>query len=549
MSSNKTQIVQKNNKLVTIKKSCDYSHKHCIEICTVANQLINLVDQEYFEDFFEMITKSNIYNCCLYQYSKNVNVIKEFIIKCSQFLIIPSWDHIIQVLSDEQLCKIINNQKEIIPELIDNFITIDILNQLQPTKINFINGLIQKQLKIKSFEYIIMSMKIGQFSKYIGKMSKGINSNAVDNVIIKFIENNKEQLKLKSHKEIGIKIINNFINKPQIIKYVYEIVSNLLTIEQKIEIFNKSISLYNKDLILLMLENNDIIPDSSTVSKLIEKCYVGPNGSEHSKQIADIIDLLCEYGLVITKNIIIELIDHGCYVNNLEKHGIEVDNDIIEECANHSFYPYKFDIKPSTNILIKECSKRDNLNTIKKLKEFGGIYTTECLENACSLNNNGKVIKYLINECNVKVSNTCLEKFKEVYKLEALDVLMKQYISNNPSSVKLDSNQNKSQTLELDPNSTMDVKPRDIIIDKNNNDVEYKIKSKVRIFFDLKKKQMKYLELYEIVLKYLITNKLVIGNYFIINEKMSILLKINEYVVMNIDQLHNILTYFVDNIE
>ena len=62
----------------------------------------------------------------------------------------------------------------------------------------------------------------------------------------------------------------------------------------------------------------------------------------------------------------------------------------------------------------------------------------------------------------------------------------------------------------------------------------------------LKKKTIKYLDLYQIVLKYLISNKLIIGNYFIINEKLSNLLKINHCTIIHINQIHNILTYFID---
>ena len=92
----------------------------------------------------------------------------------------------------------------------------------------------------------------------------------------------------------------------------------------------------------------------------------------------------------------------------------------------------------------------------------------------------------------------------------------------------------------------MTVTPREIKIDKDDQNCEYEIKGKIKKFFELKKKHIKYIELYEIVLKYLISNKLIIGNYFIINEKLSKLLKINYCTIINIDQLHSILTYFID---
>jgi hypothetical protein len=79
-----------------------------------------------------------------------------------------------------------------------------------------------------------------------------------------------------------------------------------------------------------------------------------------------------------------------------------------------------------------------------------------------------------------------------------------------------------------------------------NNDTEYILKNKVKIFFNYNKKTIKYLELYELMLKYLINHKLVIGNYFVINDELCNLLKINQCTLVNIDQIDNILTYFID---
>ena len=48
------------------------------------------------------------------------------------------------------------------------------------------------------------------------------------------------------------------------------------------------------------------------------------------------------------------------------------------------------------------------------------------------------------------------------------------------------------------------------------------------------------------MLKYLIKNKLVIGKYFVINTELANLLKINNCIIIDISELNNILTYFVD---
>ena len=57
----------------------------------------------------------------------------------------------------------------------------------------------------------------------------------------------------------------------------------------------------------------------------------------------------------------------------IEKYNIPIDEDILYVCSNFSYYPYKFNIKPPISVLIKECSKQDNLETIKKLKELNEI--------------------------------------------------------------------------------------------------------------------------------------------------------------------------------
>jgi hypothetical protein len=530
--------------LVKIKKNCENSHKHCLEIVDVAKINLAKVTQEYLNEFFTLF-KTSSYNCCLSSYNNTKsNEIKKFITKCSEFLNVPTWDSILLYFSDDEMLTIIQNQKKRNTNFVETILNLDVFTNYG-SRNNFINALMTQPVKSKSFENIIMSMELGQFSRYLNKTPKqGSSVATIDNVIIKFIHLKKESLKENCNKEIGIKIINSFINKPNIIKQTYLLVSSWLNSEQKKEIFNKSISLYDRDLMLLLLENKDIIPDITTINKLVEKCYARPEGSPNGNQIAEIIDMLCEYGLVVNKDIVIKLLEHGCYVNNLEKHGLEVDSEILAKCAHLSYYPYKFDIKPNVDILIKECSKHDNLNTIKKLKEFGGVFTSACLEEACGVAKNGRVIKYLVNDCGVNVTDKCLERFQDAYKIEAIDVLLKRYKSQNPNNKVKETDQNN--ILELDKESVMFVTPKNIIIDIDDNDKEYNLRSKIKKFFDYKKSTIKYLELYQLFLKYLISNKLVIGNYFIINNKLSNLLKVNHCTIMNIEQIHNILTYFIE---
>jgi hypothetical protein len=76
--------------------------------------------------------------------------------------------------------------------------------------------------------------------------------------------------------------------------------------------------------------------------------------------------------------------------------------------------------------------------------------------------------------------------------------------------------------------------------------MEYILKNKIKKLFEYKKKNILYTDLVELMLKYLIANKLIIGNYFVINNELSILLKLNQCTIINIDQIDNILSYFID---
>lgn len=531
-------------KLIPIKRQCDNSHKHCIVIVQTANRSTKSITQEYFNDFITMISSGNYYsNCLASQYNYKSGEIRKFIITCSKTLKINNWTSIISFMTDTEMCELIMNQQALEQDLILKLINLDIQQNNYGARTNFLNILITN-LKLKTFEYLLMSMNLNQFSRYLDKMMKNF-SQSVEVIINKYFAHVKKDLELKENIQIGIKILNTFIAKSSILTTIYPLISENIDITKKKDIFNKSVLTYDKNLMLLMLEKKDIQPDINTITSLIERCYVRPEGASNSKQIAEIIDLFCEYGLVIDKQIVIKLLEKGCYVNNLEKHDIKVDNEILAKCANISYYPYKFDIIPTSDILEKECSKYDNLNTIKKLKEFGGTYTTKCLEEACGITKNGKVIKFLVNDCGVKVSDTCLEKFQEAYRIDALDTILKKYKSHNPiNKSEMDDNSNKH--VEINEKSTMTVTPRNIKINIKDDLIEYELKNKIRKFFDYKKKTIKYNDLFEMFLKYLITNKLVIGKYFVINIELSDLLKISHCVIMNTNQIHNILTYFID---
>ena len=135
------------------------------------------------------------------------------------------------------------------------------------------------------------------------------------------------------------------------------------------------------------------------------------------------------------------------------------------------------------------------------------------------------------------MNDLCLLNYQEAYGLESLDIIMKNYSSQKNSDKKI------SSSVEIDPNSVMLIEKRDIEINIKD---EYVIKNKIKNLLNYKKKTIVYSDLYEQMLKYLIDNKLVIGNYFIINKELGTLLKLNMCMILSIDQLENIISYFID---
>src|SRR3990167_4966933 len=108
-------------------------------------------------------------------------------------------------------------------------------------KINLLNMMILNTSKIKSFSHIIMLMSLSEFAKYIDIMPKNYSS-LVDNIIIKFIEKNKNNFSLEVHIPIALKILNRFISKSSILKIIYPLIKNLLNLKQQQEILNKTIN-------------------------------------------------------------------------------------------------------------------------------------------------------------------------------------------------------------------------------------------------------------------------------------------------------------------
>ncbi len=549
-SMNNNEFKNGTSKIMTeLKPRCDGRHTQCTTYAEVLSKIIDTdMTQEYFTKYLAHISGNpSSYNACLSTYNRGYQRILEFIIKSSQKYIVDTcfFSGLINNLSDDNLKIIVENQTKLDPSYIDKMIEQNNMQNGYHSTILIVTLFTNANLKQKTLKFIFSKLKVKQFLTVINKIKNSINTSN-ENIIADFIKFNLKEF--SENTQDCIELIRNIPYKTAIIKELYSIVSKTSKKDFKLEILDKALNNLDKNIILTIFDTSkDIIPTDKNVDTLLAKVCAshGARGASNNRIIADIMDVFITYGLKVTKELIIKLLNKTCYINQIERFNIPIDQDILYVCSNFSYYPYKFDCKPPISVLIKECSKSDNLEIIKKLKEYGGIYNTTCLIEACKNPKNGRVIKFLVNECGVKANDDCVRAFQVAYHIDSLDIIIKGYNPKNDETAK--SNENKF--FEIDPGSLVQIQPRVIKLDKNDKNAEFTLKSKIKKFFDYKKKTIKYLEIYEIILKYLIGKKLVIGNYFVLNNELASILKLDGCMILHIDQVDNMITYFIDPVE
>ena len=131
----------------------------------------------------------------------------------------------------------------------------------------------------------------------------------------------------------------------------------------------------------------------------------------------------------------------------------------------------------------------------------------------------------------------CIKSFQEIYGIEALDILINNYSKNNMPEIK------SERKVEIDNSILVSIEKRDFEVDSEYN---YNIRSKIKKLLGYKKNVITFNELEELFLKYLINQKLVIGNYFVVNSDLCSIIKINQSTLMSINEIKNIITYFIE---
>lgn len=589
-------------------RTCNSRHN----VCKVQAENILSLDREaltpeIINNFLHLITSNANYNNCLNKYTNSAEYVKVYnaIIKISSITTINPiiYIYICYYIDEESLYIILQNQILLHTAGTSNGSGTSIqgyCNILLEEKNgknqynNLTNILLAMTNKKKLFTEFLNNTSFPIFMKNI-LLFKNCTCE-YDQIIINYIKNfNVEIIKPNT-----IQIIDTFINKCNLIYELYPYLEDL-NINTKKNIIDKTISNLDKRFLIKMLDyeslpskNNKIIIDDTTIKNMLNKVYMREiYGASNNKIISEIMDIFIDYGFTITKEIIILLLTKGCYINNIERTGFIIDIEILEKCSELNYYPYEFTCIPTKKIMLLECS-RNNLNTLTMLKEKGGIIDIDCLNSAVSLKRNGKIIKYIINNCNVKPNTETLRIFQEVNSIECLDLLVSNYKSGSGvggGGIGGGGVGGGVNTNCLDPSSLLSIEPitNDLQIgvgvgvgvgDGDGCDGgdgggvgvgggvgdgvgvggvgsggvggggvgggEYVIHNKIKKMLGYKKNKILPSELEKLLLKYIIDNKLVISNYFILNEEFANIIKMDKGVIMNIDQLKIMIPYFIE---
>lgn len=528
------------------KRICDARHTACkAQAEYIISKKSEELKEEEIEKFITITTGQNGYCLNKYQNGGNYTKVIESYIKISEIKEIKPHIFIYLGLSfdDVVLEKILRNNLKFDENYCSKLINERNGRGHHNNNLNLFN--ITSGNKSKTFSIIFEKMTFDNFLNNINNFRYLLSE--YDTPIVKFLErmiNEKANFNQKA-------LLDYIISKNSIFDRILPKFANCVDFNLKKELLDRICSKCNKNFILKILnfpvENNKDLPliTDITISNLCSTSYVRDLlGSPNCNTIAEIIDTMIDYGLKINEDLVLKLLEKGCYINKIEKYQLKNKEEIIEKMATVNYYPYTFDLKPSYKVMLIECGKHNNLERIKMLKEKGGVLDIECLKKACSIKKNGKLIKFIINECNIKPNVDCINIFQETNYIEGLDSLIKNYKDKeNKADDKKDI---EKRNIEIDDMSTMRIIKRDDI--EIESDKEYKIRGKIKKLLNYKKEIITYLNLNKMILQYLIEKKLVIGNYFILNQELSTMLKLNLGTLIHIDELHNMLPYFIENI-
>lgn len=188
-------------------------------------------------------------------------------------------------------------------------------------------------------------------------------------------------------------------------KYVYVID---LMLKNKMKITQKCF-----DNLICVNHYHPIVIDYKTIFK-----------NEYSIDVSNIINLMYNYGFLITQEQFKLTIMNRLYINDYKKYKLEITKEIEDVCNDILYFPYE-EIKV-TPIGYKKMIKYlriNELNRIKKKYKLNNDRDIEDLELACLKDNtNLKDMTYLIEECKIQPNFKCLSNILKKNSVKKCDI-------------------------------------------------------------------------------------------------------------------------------
>ena len=388
-------------------KCYSYDHKSCRQVQVLINNELNkgnICDNDFLNKFISFLTKSGYQNCI------EKTEISNILIKICKY-IKPTESNILDIMKNDQVR---NTSTTLLKYLLEN------------NKLSITDKIIDSAIENGLFEVLKLFLSKKEFnSSSINKLCSKAGPTGEANSILNSILNHKIELE----EDMLIILIKNK-NEDMASEFI-----KLGCPVTKLSLDAACESL-SKNIILQIIKFDNIIPDKISYDSLFtffDRPYTyKKNGMcVDAPLIAEIIDILVDNGYIIKYDDVLLALKNRCYINAIERFNINFTSDFIDECANQSYYPYdNINLKPTMESLYIECSKINNLPTIKKLVKSGLKPDIVCLRNACNSRSNKPIIKYLMETHKLTPDIECIKNISKNIKCPNLDLILNYWDKN-----------------------------------------------------------------------------------------------------------------------
>ena len=369
-------------------KSIDYcyvsTHDYCSVILKKISDLIDAkldIPEKLTYRFFHVIVRA--IECWSLNYDINLKRVSYI------FENYDLDDELITLIFKTENSEVIHLYLEKNKDMNNNLLT-RILNIINKHNINIGNSfdiIIENILKIQNqenmnilFDNSVKTLNINLINKLLDfKYKPSTNS------FIKLLINLKDEPidVIKKCIYNGIQIEKNFINL-----YTYEIFNG--------HVYN----IYHfYDIIIYLYDNG--------ANEINFNNFVKCQYAIEKTKFTDTINYLIDNNCLLTKNDFIELCKNNIKIKNIKNIQKYFDDKDVQTVIFESNLNYPVNITFTLDMLKNECKKKSNL---KKIQEICKVIKPDiiCLENACSVQNNMSVIKYLHDIHKIPFNEKCI---------------------------------------------------------------------------------------------------------------------------------------------